>query len=303
MNPHDPAHPVWILANGRSLSLDRPRVIAILNTTPDSFSDGGDHTDPDRALAAALRFIRDGADMLDIGGESTRPGAARVDEAEQIRRTVPVIRALRESGVQTPISIDSTRAAVAHAALRAGADAINDVSGGTEDASILPLAARLGCGLILMHRLAPPDGDRYSDQYDQPPAYRDVVEEVAEALRDRATAALASGVSPESIVLDPGLGFGKSVEQNAELVRATPRLCRLGFPLLGAASRKSFVARLSMDDRDEAPPPPTDRLGGSVAFSLTQLTGGIRLFRVHDVRAQASALRVAWRLAPGEGPK
>jgi len=272
--------------------------MAILNATPDSFSDGGLHLDPARAADAAARLIAEGADVLDIGGESTRPGAERVPADEQTRRVTAVVRAVRDAGIDAPISVDTTLAPVAAAALDAGADAINAVSGGADDPAILALAAERGCGIVLMHRLAPPDRDRYSDRYDAPPAYGDVVAAVAGALREMARAATDAGCARDSVVLDPGLGFGKTVEQNAELVRRTGELCRLGFPLLGAASRKSFVGRLSMGPSDAEPPPPDDRLGGSVAFSLAQLAGGVRLFRVHDVRAQAAALRVGWKFLP-----
>ena len=278
--------------------------MAILNATPDSFSDGGRHLDPERAAAAAARFVADGADMLDVGGESTRPGAARVDEAEQIRRVVGVIEAVRAAGIAVPISVDTTRRAVAEAALDAGADAINDVSGGEEDAGsiggrsggMLALAAERGCGIVLMHRLAPPERDRFSDRYDAPPEYGDVVAEVAGYLAQRADAAVAVGCDRSAVVLDPGLGFGKTVEQNADLARGTARLCSLGCPILAAASRKSFVGRLSMGPGDTEPAPPEGRLGGSVAFSIVQMLGGARLFRVHDVRQQAEALRAAWKL-------
>lgn len=274
--------------------------MAILNATPDSFSDGGRHLDPARAAAAAARFVADGADMLDVGGESTRPGAARVDEAEQIRRVVGVIEAVRTAGVAVPISVDTTRRAVAEAALDAGADAINDVSGGEEDShragGTLGLAAERGCGIVLMHRLAPPGEDRFSDSYDAPPEYGDVVAEVAGYLAQRADAAVAAGCDRSAVVLDPGLGFGKTVEQNADLARETARLCSLGCPILAAASRKSFVGRLSMGPGDTEPAPPEGRLGGSVAFSIVQMLGGARLFRVHDVREQAEALRAAWKL-------
>jgi dihydropteroate synthase len=299
--------PEWRLAPGRAIPLDRPRIMAILNATPDSFSDPGLHLDPDRALASARAFVRDGADILDIGAESTRPGSRRVDADEQLRRILPVIRAIRADGLTTPISVDTTLSAVAGPALDAGADAVNDVSGGEDDPAILDLAARRACGLILMHRPRPPEQDRYSDAYETPPDYADVVRTVREALGAIAGRALGAGCDRAAIVLDPGLGFGKSVEQNAELVRAVARLGALGFPILGAASRKSFVARLAMGEHDAEPPPPEHRLPASIAFSIALLAGGVRLFRVHDVREQARALRAAWALgigrdAGGAGP-
>lgn len=278
-------HPItntaWRLGPDSVLTLDRPRVMAILNATPDSFSDGGRYLDPARALHAAHGFVRDGADIIDIGGESTRPGAEAVPEEEQIRRVVPVVEAIRSAELGVAISVDTTRAAVAAEALDAGADAINDVSGGTDDPAMLTLAAERGCGLVLMHRLTRPDADRYSDQYERPPEYGDVVEAVRADLMKKASMAVGAGCNPESLVLDPGLGFGKTVEQNVALVRGTDRLASIGYPLLGAASRKSFIGRLSMGSADDTPPPPSGRLGGSIAFTLSQLVAGIRLFRVH----------------------
>ncbi len=295
---HTPTNTIWRLGPGAVIALDRPVVMAILNATPDSFSDGGRHLDPACALRAAEGFVREGAGIIDIGGESTRPGAAAVPEDEQIRRVVPVIEAIRSAGLRVAISVDTTKAAVAAAALDAGADAINDVSGGDDDPAMIPLAAERGCGIVLMHRLTRPDADRYSDRYDRPPEYGDVVEAVRADLARKASRAIGAGCDPACVVLDPGLGFGKTVEQNTDLVRGTARLASIGHPLLGAASRKSFVGRLSMGPGDESPPPPGERLGGSIAFSLAQLASGIRLFRVHDVAEQARALRVAWALRP-----
>ncbi len=295
---------IWRLAGGRTLPLDRPRVMAILNATPDSFSDGGTHLDPLAAAASAARFASEGADMLDVGGESTRPGAARVPAEEQIARVVPVIRAIRGAGITLPVSVDTTLSPVAEAALRAGADAINDVSGGEEDPAIVDLAVRTGAGLILMHRLRPPGADAFSDRYGAAdrPSYDDVVRAVRDAIVSKASDAIARGVDRTAIVVDPGLGFGKTVEQNLELVRRTGELVETGFPMLGAASRKSFVGRAQMPVGSAEPPPAGDRLGGSIAFSLAQLAGGVRLFRVHDVLEQARALRAAWAIArPGSG--
>ena len=287
------APPRWRLSAGRSLWLDRPRIMAIINATPDSFSDGGLHLDPRRASAAAARLVEQGAALLDVGGEPTRAGAEAVPEADQIERVVPVIRAIREAGVGVPITIDTTRSAVARAALDAGADAVNDVSGGTDDPAILSLAAERGCGIILMHRLRAPADDRYSDRYTSPPVYGDVVEDVMRALRGSRDEAARAGVAEASLVLDPGLGFGKSVDDNLRLISSTHRLQELGRPLLGAASRKSFVGRVCVPEGAD-PPPPTDRLGGSIAMTLAQLARGVRLFRVHDVEAQSRAIRAWW---------
>lgn len=269
--------------------------MAILNATPDSFSDGGVHLDPSRAADGAERFVAEGADVLDVGGESTRPGAPSIPDDEQIRRVVPVIRAIRSrpSTATAPMTIDTTSAVVAQVALDAGADAINDVSGATADPHMLDLAARTGAGLVLMHRLTTPGRDSYSDRYAAPPAYDDVVGTVGAFLAERARAAIDAGVDPGAIVLDPGLGFGKSVEQNAELIRRTAEIAAIGFPVLSGASRKSFVGRLATGRGDS---PAAKRVGGSVGASVAHLLSGAIIFRVHDVGVQAHALRAAWSL-------
>ncbi|MCL4220181.1 MAG: dihydropteroate synthase [Phycisphaerales bacterium] len=291
---------LWTFA-GRSLTLDRPRVMAILNVTPDSFFDGGVLAGPEAAVAAAHRAVGEGADLLDIGGESTRPGARRVPEEEQIGRVVPVIEAIRAAGVDLPISVDTTRASVARAAAEAGAQIVNDVSGGEEDPEMLGLVAQLGLGLVLMHRLRPPESDNYSDRYGEAPRYGDVVEEVRTYLAGRVAAAEGAGLPASAVLVDPGLGFGKSVEQNLDLVRGTGRLRGLGAGVLSAASRKSFVGRVSLGRDSE----PSERLAGSIAFSLMHLKAGARVFRVHDVGEQGRALRAGWMLmdrsAPGMG--
>lgn len=291
---------IWWVAQGRGLRLDRPRVMAILNVTPDSFSDGGMLPTPHAAADAAERAVGEGADVLDMGAESTRPGAERVPAAEQIRRLVPAVRAVRSRGgalASVPISVDTTLAEVASAALDAGADAVNDVSAGTEDAAMLTLAARRGAGLVLMHRVAPPGTDRYSDQYAAAPISGDVMDAVRGFLLGRARAAEGAGVPRGAIVLDPGLGFGKTVEQNLELIRRTGELAGLGYPVLSGVSRKSFVGRAMLRPEDRAtgtPPPPAERVPGSVGLSVAHLVAGARIFRVHDVRAHAAALRAAW---------
>lgn len=295
--------PAWCLAHGRSLALDRPRLIAIINLTPDSFHAGARFTDAGAAVDHAERAIAAGAEMLDVGAESTRPGAARISDDEQVRRLAPFLtqlRARRGTVASTPVSVDTTLAEVARAALDAGADAINDVSAGNEDGAMLSLAAARGAGLVLMHRLRPPGTDSYSDRYSAKPRYHNVVEDVRTFLESRAQAATDAGLARESIVIDPGLGFGKSVDQNLELIRATPRLASLGFPVLSALSRKSFVGRVSLG-RDSAP---EERLAGTLALSVAHMIAGARLFRVHDVPEHAEALRAAWELhTPAREPE
>jgi len=280
----------WELEGGRAIACDRPVLMAILNATPDSFSDGGRFSEPEQIADAAAEAVRAGATILDIGGESTRPGAARVDPTEQIERVVPAIRAIRTRGIGAPISVDTTRARVAAAALDAGADAVNDVSAATEDDEMLSLVAERGAGLVLMHRLAPPGEDSYSDRYDREPDYGDVVLAVRSFLAERLTAAERAGVPPRRVALDPGLGFGKSVDQNLELIRRTPEITALGRPILSGASRKSFVGRVSAPPGEE-PAPPHQRDAASVAFSVAHRLAGAQIFRVHDVAAHAAALR------------
>ena len=275
---------VWRLSDHRSLSLDTVRLMGILNVTPDSFSDGGRYDSPVAALAQARLMERAGADLIDVGGESTRPGSERISSTRQLDRILPVIRAIRRES-PIPISVDTTRAEVAAAAVDAGADVINDVSAGLEEPEILTVAGNHGCGVVLMHRLVPPDQDQYSTSYQVPPVYAEVVADVGDFLGARAEAARTAGVHPESILLDPGLGFGKSVDQNWELIYGTRRLVDRGWPLLGGASRKSFLERLCGPDV-----PPDQRDEASIEASRIQFRGGIRVFRVHAVARHRESL-------------
>lgn len=303
----------WRIGGGRALALDQPRVMAILNVTPDSFSDGGELATLEDVVAAARRALEAGAAVLDIGGESTRPGAARVSVEEQIARVVPAIRAIRVAGgvggagagalATIAISVDTTRAEVARAAIDAGADIVNDVSGGTEDPEMLRLVAERGVGLVLMHRVFAPDRDRYSTAYaaGDAPIAGDVVEHVARGLRAMLERAVEAGVEPGAIVLDPGLGFGKTVEQNLELIRRTGELCEMGRPVLSGISRKSFVGAVSAGGSGgvmragasggATPLSPKERLPGTLALSVEHLRAGARLFRVHDVAEHVRVLR------------
>ncbi|MFN7022040.1 MAG: dihydropteroate synthase [Phycisphaerales bacterium] len=280
---------VWKLSDRHVWSLDQPRILAILNLTPDSFSDGGELSTIAAVIKRAADCLKQGADGLDIGGESTRPGSSSVEAEEQIRRVVPAIAAVRrELGDGFAVTIDTTRAEVARAALDAGADAINDVSAGVDDPGMFSLAAARRCGLVLMHRLRAPSGDVFSHQYVEPPAYEGgVAAIVADHLDRRARAALESGVDRRAIVLDPGLGFGKTVEQNLELIDQSPSLRALGFPVISGLSRKSFVAKWAGIDPDR---PPRERAEATVRLSLVHRAKGADIFRVHDVEAHARAL-------------
>jgi dihydropteroate synthase len=282
---------VWKVGHGRVLALDVPRVMGIVNDTPDSFSDGGECSTVEAAIDRALRMGAEGADVLDVGGESTRPGAARVDEHEQVRRVVPVVRALRRLNQAVVISVDTTLAGVAEEAINAGADAINDVSAGMEDERMLALVASRKIGIVLMHRLRPPDLDVFSHRYQKAPEYPGgVVEDVKRFLAERAAAAIREGVQASAIVLDPGLGFGKSVAQNLELIERTGEIAAMGYPVLSGLSRKSFTAAYAGMSMDA---PARERLGPTLALSARHMRAGAGIFRVHDVQQHVRMLRSA----------
>ncbi len=263
---------------------DTVRVMGIVNVTPDSFSDGGRLADVEAAVDHGLRLVDEGAAILDIGGESTRPGADPVDAAEEIARVPPVIEGLRAAGWTGPISIDTMKPAVARAAVAAGATMWNDVSalGFTPDS--LATAAELGCDVVLMHM----KGEPRTMQAD--PRYGDVVAEVTAWLAARAGAAIAAGVARERIWLDPGIGFGKTVDHNLALTAHLDRLTATGFPVLYGASRKRTIQSVDPSATD-----PADRLGGSLALALEAARNGASIIRVHDVRetVQALALQAA----------
>ncbi|CAN5158156.1 dihydropteroate synthase [soil metagenome] len=259
---------------------DRALVMGILNVTPDSFSDGGQFEDAQSAVAHGLALAASGADILDVGGESTRPGAAAVDAPTEIARTLPVISGLRASGCQALISIDTSKAAVARAALEAGADILNDVTALTGDPDMPALAAASDCGLILMHMR----GEPRTMQAD--PQYHDVVAEVAAYLRARLAAAEAAGIATARIAVDPGIGFGKTADHNLALLRATPALANLGRPLVYGVSRKSFLGKLT------GTTDPSERDWPTVALTSYGREHGARIFRVHHVPHNAQALRM-----------
>ncbi len=288
---------VWNIGRGRAVSLDPWCLMGILNATPDSFSDGGEHLDPADAVEAGADMVAAGAGMLDVGGESTRPGAASVDVETQIARVVPVIERLRATPATADvvISIDTTRAAVAAAAIDAGADLVNDVSGGTDDPEILQVAADRGVGIILMHRLRAPADDSYSDRYARPPEYADVVDEVRARLTEFARRAEAAGVPAERIAVDPGLGFGKSVEQNLELIRRLGEIVADGRPVLVGSSRKSFLGAVTGVTE------PASRTVESVIAAVESWRAGAAILRVHDVEPHRRGLETAAACRAGLG--
>jgi len=255
--------------------------MGVLNATPDSFSDGGRFRALDDALAQADRLIAAGADILDIGGESTRPGAAPVDESEELARVIPLIQALRARAT-TPLSIDTRKPAAARAAVAAGATMWNDVSAQTFAPDGPATAAALGCEIVLMHMQGQPATMQRAPRYD------DVVLEVTAFLADRARAALAAGVARDRIWLDPGIGFGKTLAHNLALIAGLDRLIALGFPVALGASRKGMIRAI-----DPAAANPGERLGGSLAIALAGARAGVAMLRVHDVRETVQALRVA----------
>jgi len=261
-------------------AMPRPLVMGVVNVTPDSFSDGGRFLDAEAALAHARRLIAEGADMIDVGGESTRPGAEPVPEAEEILRVVPLIRAVRqESPVR--ISIDTMKPAVARAAVAAGADLWNDITALGWSPDSRAVAADLGCEVCLMHM----QGDPRTMQQD--PYYEDVVGEVMVFMIERIRAAAEAGVSGSRIWLDPGIGFGKRPEHNLALLRGLDLLVETGFPVLLGVSRKRFIRSI-----DETAVQAEDRLGGSLAGALWGVSRGVAALRVHDVRETVQALKV-----------
>ncbi|HEY3603530.1 MAG TPA: dihydropteroate synthase [Sporichthyaceae bacterium] len=268
---------------------DRCLVMGVLNVTPDSFSDGGLFIDPDAAVAHGLALVAAGADLVDVGGESTRPGAERIDAVEERRRIEPVVRRLTAAGVL--VAVDTTRSEVAAAALAAGAVLVNDVSAGAADPDMVRVVAGARVPYVLMHSRGPS-----SDMADRA-RYDDVVGEVAAELRERRDAAVAAGVDPARIVLDPGLGFAKNAAHNWTLLRALPALHALGHPLLIGGSRKAFLGSLLADGN--TPRPTAGREDATAALSALAAAGGAWAVRVHAPRASRDAVEVAAAWAGG----
>ena len=265
----------------REISLDVPLVMGILNVTPDSFSDGGRYADINAALKRVDEMIAEGADVIDIGGESTRPGSKRVSADDEISRVVPVIEAISKR-LDVPVSIDTSKSAVANAAVDAGAEIINDISGLRFDEAIAEVAARHKTGLVLMHSRG-----EFETMHSQPPV-EDIITEVEKDLRRSISAAAAAGVAGEQIALDIGLGFGKTLDQNLKLIAQLDRLVKEfpGFPILVGASRKSFLGKLLGKDD------PKERLSGSLASAAIAVWNGAKILRVHDVAATVDAVKI-----------
>jgi dihydropteroate synthase len=269
----------WLLTPKRT-----PLVWGIVNVTPDSFSDGGKCLRPEDAIAAALRLIAEGADVLDLGAESTRPGAAAVSAGEQVQRLLPVVRGIaRQSPVA--LSLDTTSAEVARRMLGEGASIINDISAGRFDAGMLPLASQSQSPIVLMHMQGTPQTMQAHPQYD------DVLAEVKAFLAQRRDAAEASGIERHRVILDPGIGFGKTTNHNLALLRQLPALASLGQPLLVGASRKRFIGEITGVSA------PEQRVHGSVAAAVHAVANGAAIVRVHDVAATVAAVRLLSAIA------
>ena len=256
------------------------RLMGVVNVTPDSFSDGGRYLDPEAAIAHGRRLDEEGADILDIGGESTRPGAAPVGLEEELRRVMPVMEGLVEAGVKARLSVDTSKAPVAAAALAAGATLVNDVTGLRGDPAMVRVVAEAGAEVCLMHMLGEPRTMQDAPHYD------DVVGEVKQFLAERAAWAIESGIPAERILVDPGIGFGKTAEHNLELLRRLNELVELGFPVTIGTSRKSFLGRLT--GRQD----PERRLPGTIATCVLAYERGAAAFRVHEVAPIKDALVV-----------
>lgn len=261
-----------------------PMIMGILNVTPDSFSDGGKHNTPQAAIKRAFEMQKQGACIIDIGGESTRPSADQVSVEEQINRVIPVITGIRKQDKQLLISVDTTQYEVAEAAINVGANWINDISAGEDDDRILTLAADKNVPIVLMHRQGK------SNKMQDNPVYDDVCKEVNEYLQTRAQQALDRGVDKHNIILDPGIGFGKLLEHNLQLLAGLDSLVALGYPVLLGTSRKRFLGDILKEDD------PEKRVVGTCATTALGVNAGVRVFRVHDVIENKQAMDVAWQI-------
>lgn len=270
-----------MLADGERLSLSRPLVMGILNVTPDSFSDGGRYDQPLDALRHAERMVAEGADIIDVGGESTRPGSDPVSEDEELARVVPVLRDIRES-LDVVVSIDSYRASVVEAALNAGASMVNDVSALRMDTAMVDVLRDSDTPVVLMHMLGNPK------TMQDKPSYEDSVTEISGFFAERLAFAESAGIDPSRVILDPGIGFGKRLEDNLAILARLNEFSSLGRPILVGASRKSFINMVHAVDG-----PADERIGGSIAAAIVAYVNGAAILRVHDVRPTVEALKLA----------
>ncbi len=271
---------------GRSFNWgERTYLMGVLNVTPDSFSDGGEFNAPAAALTQAQRLVEAGADLIDIGGQSTRPGAEQVSVEEELKRLLPVVEAVR-SMLSVPISVDTTRASVAQAVVNAGADLVNDISGGTFDPDMLQIVAQMQVPIVLMHLRGTPQTMQKLTEY------QDLIGEIYEFLERQIAAAVAAGIERSRLIIDPGIGFAKTAQQNLEILRQLPTFRSLGVPILVGPSRKSFIGRI-LDQPD-----PKGRVWGTAATCCSAIAGSADILRVHDVLEMRDVCRVAdaiWR--------
>ena len=270
----------WTLRGSSFEWGQRTYLMGVLNVTPDSFSDGGEFNTPAAALAQAQQLVAAGADIIDVGGQSTRPGAAEISLEDELERVLSVLQVLRQE-IPVPISVDTTRAGVARAAVEAGADLINDISGGTFDPDMLPTVAGLGIPLVLMHIRGTPQ------TMQKLTGYQDLIGEIYQFLESQISVAIACGIDRSRIIIDPGIGFAKNYDQNLEIFRRLPALRSLNCPILVGPSRKSFIGRILNQ------PDPKLRIWGTAAVCCAAIAGGADVLRVHDVKEMQDVCRVA----------
>ena len=275
--------PMDLQVKDRRLAVDRPLIMGIVNVTPDSFFDGGRFYDPQQAVAHAVQLVEEGADLLDIGAESTRPGALPVDGEEEHRRLIPVVAAVAKA-VSVPISVDTSKSAVARAAIDAGAVMINDVTALRGDTTMVEVVAKTGAGLVLMHMQGTPETMQRSPHYD------DVIEDITQFLAERARFAMDRGIAHERIVLDPGIGFGKTLTHNVDLLANLDAFLQLGFPVLVGPSRKGFIGQLTRQS-------PEGRAWGTAGVVALAVEHGANILRVHDVAPMKDVVTVADAIA------
>lgn len=272
----------WNFSN-QSIDTTRPVLMGIINVTPDSFSDGGRFLDPDAAISHAVELVEEGVDILDIGGESTRPESEPVLLEDEIKRVVPVIEGIRSRGITTPISIDTRKVKVAEKAVEAGAVIVNDVAALSDEPELADLVAEKNLGVVLMHMQGRPK------IMQEEPRYDDVIGEIGEFFDERLDFAIGRGIPKENIVLDPGIGFGKLLEHNLEIFRRIGEWLKFGHPLMIGPSRKRFIGEILGDEV-------TERLYGTIGACVLAFHNGVRIFRVHDVKAVREALEVAYAI-------
>lgn len=275
-----------LILRDKKLPLNRPLIMGILNVTPDSFSDGGRYATTAKAVKRAFEMDAEGADIIDIGGESSRPGSLKISPREEIRRVVPVIEKIREKNRKIPVSVDTYKPEVAEAALKAGADMINDITGGVFDPRCMELAAKYGAGYVIMHMQGTPENMQKAPRYSK----KGVVSNIKSFLKKQVKAALRAGIKKQGLVIDPGIGFGKTLRHNFEIIDSLGAFCRLGLPVLAGASRKSMIGKVLGLGPDE-------RLFGTAATTAVLAMKGASIIRVHDVREMKETALMAHAMA------